>query len=263
MSPKADPRVAIVTGAGRGIGRGIALRLARDGTEVVVNDIDAAAGRETAELITKAGGHAIAVVADVAVEGDVTRLMDEVIARFGQLDILVNNAGIDAVGTVEEMSFPEWQRLHSVDLGGAFLCAKYAVPHLVRSPGASIVNISSIHAFAAQPARAAYAAAKAGLLGLTKALAVELGPTGVRVNAIIPGYIRTDIWSEWLDQTGSPEETIRRISLQHPLRRVGQPADIAGAVAFLISADAGFITGATLTVDGGLTSTFEPPPLNP
>lgn len=253
-------RVAVVTGAARGIGRAIAMRLAADGAAVVVNDIERAGAQAVAREISRAGGQALAVAGSVACEDDIIRLFARVRRDFGRLDILVNNAGVDAVAGVAEMDYAAWRRLQSVDLDGAFLCVKHAAPLLVAAGSGSIVNISSIHALATQPARAAYAAAKAGLLGLTKALALELGPRGIRVNAILPGYIRTEIWSQWLDRT-DPESTIRKIADQHPLRRVGAPEDVAGAVAFLASDDARFVSGTTLVVDGGLTAAFVPPPL--
>lgn len=252
--------VAVITGAGRGIGRAIAARLAADGAAVVINDIDGESAQAVARQISRAGGQAIAVAGSVGREADVIRLFARVRRKFGRLDILVNNAGIDAMAGVVDMEYIDWRRLQSVDLDGAFLCTKHAAPLLAATGSGSIVSISSIHAFATQPARTAYAAAKAGLIGLTKALALELGPRGVRVNAILPGYIRTEIWSQWLDQA-DPESTIRRIAAQHPLRRIGRPEDVAGAVAFLVSDDARFISGTTLVVDGGLTASFVAPPL--
>jgi len=258
---KLEKRVAIVTGGGRGIGRSIAFRLAAEGAAVAVNDIDGAAAQETAVKIAALGGRATGVEANVAVEGDVARLVAETVKLYGHLDILINNAGIDGIGAVEDTAYATWRSIHSVDLDGAFLCAKHAAPLLGQSGAGSIINISSIHAFVTQPSRAAYASAKAGLLGLTKALAVELGPKGIRVNAIMPGYIRTEIWEAWLKKTKNPEDTIRQISDQHPLRRIGYPEDVAGAVAFLVSDDARFISGTALIVDGGLTATYVPPPV--
>jgi NAD(P)-dependent dehydrogenase (short-subunit alcohol dehydrogenase family) len=253
-------RVAVVTGAGRGIGRAVARRLASEGASVVVNDLAAGGADETARLVSDAGGRALPVAADISAEADVSRLMAEAAKHFGGVDVLVNNAGIDLVAPVEKTTLEDWQRMQSVDLTGAFLCARHALPLLKRSNSGAVVNVASIHAFCTQPGRAAYAAAKAGLLGFTRALALDLGPLGIRVNAVVPGYIRTEIWNLWLSETPDPEATIAGIAGQHPLRRVGTPEDIAAAVAFLSSDDAAFVSGASLVVDGGLTAMFPPPP---
>jgi NAD(P)-dependent dehydrogenase (short-subunit alcohol dehydrogenase family) len=253
-------RVALVTGAGRGIGEGVALRLAREGAAVVVNDRDAVTAGRTVEKIAAAGGRAMAVAADISVEADVERMIDQASRSFGGLDILVNNAGVDLVAPVTDTTLQDWHRVHSVDLAGAYLCVHHSCQLLERSRGGCVVNVASIHAFCTQPGRAAYAAAKAGLLGLTRALALDLGPLGIRVNAVVPGYVRTEIWDLWLNKVPDPEATVKAIAQQHPIRRIGKPEDIAAAVAFLASDDAAFITGASLVVDGGLTAMFPPPP---
>ncbi len=247
----------IVTGAARGIGRAIAQRFAAEGAAVAVADVDAETAEAAADEI---GPKAIAVRTDVSSEEDVSALIETTARKFGGVDVIVNNAGIDLVAGVDETSYADWRRMLSVDLDGAFLCIKHARSYLARSPRAAVVNIGSIHGLHTQPGRAAYAAAKAGLAGMTRALALDLGPDGIRVNTIAPGYIRTDIWHLWLDELPDPEATLSRIANQHPLRRLGRPEDIAGAVAFLASLDAGFITGTTLTIDGGLTAMFPPPP---
>jgi glucose 1-dehydrogenase len=254
-------RVAIVTGGARGIGRAISLRLADEGAAVAIVDIDAEGGQETAKLIGERGGSAFALDADVSREADVNNLVNKTISRFARLDILVNNAGVDLVASLQDNSLENWQHMQAVDTGGAFLCAKHAQPYLVRSGASAIINISSIHAFCTQPNRAAYASAKAALVGLTRALALELGPFGIRVNAILPGYIRTEIWNSWLSAVKDPEKVIDRIVQQHPLGRIGTPEDVAAAVAFLASDNASFISGTTLILDGGLTAMYVPPPI--
>lgn len=254
-------KVCLVTGAGRGIGREIALRMASEGAAVAVNDIDPETARAVARRIRDEGGNAVGIQADVSRDSDASRLVEETLSRLGGPDILVNNAGVDLVAAPRDTGVDEWQRMLSVDLSGAFLCAKHSMEHLARERSGVVVNISSIHASATLPGRAAYASAKAGLVGLTRALALDLGPRGIRVNAILPGYIRTEMWSHWLDSVPDREGLVRRIADQHPLRRVGTPGDIAGVVAFLASEDAAFISGTTVVVDGGFTAMFQPPPV--
>jgi len=253
--------VALVTGSGRGIGRAIAERFATDGASVIVSDVDGDSATQVADAIRDRGGKAVAIRADISSESDVAALVDGAKREFGRIDVLVNNAGIDLVARVEEMSHDAWRRMLSVDLDGAFLCIKHAREALAESDLRAIVNIGSIHAAHTQPGRAAYAAAKAGLAGMTRALALDLGPSGIRINTIAPGYIHTDIWSIWLDRLPDADATLRQIADQHPLRRLGKPEDIAGAAAFLASRDAAFITGTVLTIDGGLTAMFPPPPI--
>ena len=254
--------MCLVTGAGRGIGREIALRMASEGAAVAVDDIDLETAKEVAQRICDEGGNAFGIQADVSRDADASRLVEETYSRLGRLDILVNNAGVDLVAAPKDTGVDEWQRMLAVDLSGAFLCAKYSEEHLARDRSGVIVNISSIHASATLPGRAAYASAKAGLTGLTRALALDLGPRGIRVNAILPGYIRTEMWSLWLDSVPDRDGLVKRIADQHPLRRIGTPGDIAGVVAFLASEDAAFISGAMLVVDGGFTVMFQPPPMS-
>jgi NAD(P)-dependent dehydrogenase (short-subunit alcohol dehydrogenase family) len=234
--------------------------MASEGASVVVDDIDLETAKVVAQGICDEGGNAFGIQADVSRDADVARLVEETVSRLGRLDILVNNAGVDLVAATQDTGVDEWQRMLAVDLGGAFLCAKHSADHLARDRSGVIVNISSIHASTTLPGRAAYASAKAGLTGLTRALALDLGPRGIRVNAILPGYIRTDIWNLWLDSVPDREGLVKRIADQHPLRRIGTPGDIAGVVAFLASDDAAFISGAMVVVDGGFTVMFQPPP---
>ena len=253
-------KVCIVTGAGRGIGREIARKMAMEGAAVAVDDIDKERANGVAQEISDEGGVAFGIQADVSSESDVARLVEETVFRLGRLDILVNNAGVDLVAAPQDTGLDEWNRMLAVDLSGAFLCAKHSTDHLASSRAGVIINISSIHASATLPGRVAYASAKSGLMGLTRALALDLGPMGIRVNAILPGYIRTEIWNSWLNSAPDREGFIKRIANQHPLRRIGTPGDIAAAVAFLASEDASFISGSMLVVDGGFTAMFQPPP---
>lgn len=245
-----EGKTAIVTGGAQGIGKGIARRLSQEGAAVIIADIDAARGRQTADELVRGGGNAVFLQANVTLETDVSRLIDGVTERFGRLDILINNAGASPRRPFEALSLADWRSLIDLNLTSMFLCAKSALPSLRQSQGASIVNIASLHAFLTVPGLSAYAAAKGGVVALTRSMAVEFAPD-VRVNAVAPGVIETEAWFSVVDDV----EAARRHRLPfHPVGRLGQPEDIAGAAAFLASADAGFITGVTLPVDGGLTA---------
>jgi NAD(P)-dependent dehydrogenase (short-subunit alcohol dehydrogenase family) len=247
-------RVVIVTGAGSGIGRGIAERLAADGARVAIAEIQEAAGAAVAEGIRRAGGAAEFFPTDVAAEESVDRMVALVAERFGGIYGLVNNAGIAGTQVeADRMSTAEWERVLAVNLRGAFFCARAAIPHMRRLGRGSIVNIASVHAQFAFAGWAHYDASKGGLVSLTRTLALENGPHQIRANAILPGYIDTPLWEAWLAQQPNPEEIETATRAWHPLRRRGTPADIAKAVRFLLSDDAEWITGATLVVDGGLS----------
>jgi len=234
-----DGKVAIVTGAGSGIGRGIAERFAQEGARVVVNDVDAA----TADAVAGAIG-GLGVTADVSSSADVDRLFDTTIERLGGVDVLVNNAGlIDVERHVLEGDEAWWDRVIAVNLKGQFLCALRAAKWMARHGGGAIVNLSSGGARAAHRGMVAYDASKGGVEAMTRALALDLAPYGIRVNAIAPGSI---------DVRGfTPEEAAKRGETV-PLGRVGTPADMAGPAVFLASDDAAYVTGVAISVDGGL-----------
>jgi NAD(P)-dependent dehydrogenase (short-subunit alcohol dehydrogenase family) len=245
-----EGKVAIVTGGAQGIGKGIARRLSQEGAAVAIADIDVKRGRQTADDIIQAGGRAAFLQANVTSENDVINLIDGVADHFGRLDILVNNAGASPRRPFTELSLADWRGLVDLNLTSMFLCAQAALPYLRQSRGASIVNIASLHAFLTVPGLSAYAAAKGGVVALTRSMAIEFAPE-VRVNAVAPGVIETEAWFNSVEDV----EAARQHRLQfHPLGRLGQPDDIAAAVAFLASEDAAFITGVTLPVDGGLTT---------
>jgi NAD(P)-dependent dehydrogenase (short-subunit alcohol dehydrogenase family) len=243
-----DNKVALVTGGAQGIGQGIAERFVEAGAAVAVLDINGAGAREVARAL----GRAIAIEADVADEEHVQAAVEQTVAQLGSLDVLVNNAGIEISGTVAEMSSETWDRVLAVNLRGAFLCSKYAIPHM-RGRGGAIVNISSVHAFHSYPHEPAYDASKSGMLGLTRTMALDHGKDGIRVNAICPGYIRTPLLERWFSELPNPEETMREVLKYHPLGRIGTPRDIADAALFLASDSAWFISGAYLVVDGAMT----------
>jgi 3-oxoacyl-[acyl-carrier protein] reductase len=238
---------ALVTGAARGVGRGIALELARAGCRVAVNDLSAEGpAGQTVAAITALGGEAFVVAADVRVSAEVNAMIDEVIRRFGQLAILVNNAGIQTWKALLDVSETEWDAVVDTNLKGCFLCTQAAARHMKDHGGGSIVNIGSGCNKLAFPKLVAYVASKGGIEMLTKASALELGPYGIRVNCVAPGAIETERTRLEAANYGEAWGALA------PAGRVGTPEDIGRVVAFLASGAASFMTGHTITVDGGL-----------
>ncbi|MEV0433446.1 3-oxoacyl-ACP reductase FabG [Nocardia sp. NPDC050413] len=244
-------RTAFVTGAARGIGAATAARLAEDGCAVAVVDLDPDAAMEAAGKINAAGGTAIGIGCDVSDETQVADAVARTVADLGSLDVLVNNAGVLRDNLLFKMSVDDWDTVMAVHLRGAFLCSRAAQKHMVDNRSGAIINTSSVSALGNR-GQANYAAAKAGIQGLTRTLAMELGPFGIRVNAVAPGFIATEMTAATAERMGvSAEDLQAKTAGITPLRRVGTPADIANVVAFLASDDAGFVTGQTLYVDGG------------
>ena len=240
-------RVALVTGASRGIGRAIAERLARGGASVVVNyHRNAAAADEVVAAARAVGAEAVAIAGDVAQPAEVDRLVEGALGAFGRLDVLVNNAGITRDNLMLRLPPKDWEAVLATDLTGAYLCTRAVLRGMVRQRYGRILNISSVVGQTGNAGQANYAAAKAGLLGLTRAVAREVASRGITVNALAPGYIVTDIWDN------VPEAARTRFREVIPLGREGQPEDVAEAAAFLLSDAAAYITGQVLNVDGGL-----------
>lgn len=245
-------RVVIVTGSSRGIGRATAKLLAERGARVVVNGRDGAALDETLALLRGIGGEHHGVIADMGDSSGPRKLVQETLVRFGRIDVLVNNAGGEerAMG-VEEVDETSWDRIVDINLKGPFLCAQTVIGPMKKQGKGVIVNVSSQGGRAfSQFGNAPYAAAKAGILGLTRQLAWELGPYGISVNAVAPGHILSSEWraKRWTDATPiEREEYVKKV----PLGRPGEVEEIAGAIAFLASEEASYITGATLDVNGG------------
>ena len=246
-----DTDVAIVTGGARGIGAAVASRLARDGFAVAVLDLDAGSCAPVLEDIVSAGGRAIAVGADVADEGSVHDAVQDVAERLGPPVALVNNAGITRDNLLFKMTNEDWTSVMEVHLRGAFLMARAVQSHMVERRWGRIINMSSCSSLGNR-GQANYAAAKAGLIGFTKTLALELGPFGVTANAIAPGFIQTRMTEETAHRLGMTlEQAIEMASANTPVRRVGQPEDIAAAVSFFAAQENSFVSGQTLYVAGG------------
>ena len=249
-------KVAMITGAGSGMGRLAGLTFAREGARVVAADVSARAGEETAAEITRAGGEALFVEADVSREAQVRRLVQHAVERFGRLDVLYNNAGIfpEKDGSVVDVEEAVWDQVLAVNLKGIYLCCKYGIPELLESGGGSIINVASFVALVGCTVpQDAYTASKGGVIALTKSLAVQFGPRKIRTNAIAPGPIETPLLTSWL--LANPDARKRRLD-RIPLGRFGRPEDIVQMALYLASDESTWVNGSVLVVDGGITSNY-------
>jgi NAD(P)-dependent dehydrogenase (short-subunit alcohol dehydrogenase family) len=251
-------KVAIVTGGGRGIGRAIALRFAAEGAAVTVSGTSREHLETTAAEIVSTGGRALALVADVADESAVARMVDATAKQFGRLDILVNNAGIAGpTAAVADTRLEDWEHTLAVNLTGAFLCAKHAIPHLIASQGGRVINITSVAGLIGYALRSPYAASKWGMIGFTRSLAIELGPHGITVNAIAPGSTRGErIDAVVRDRAAALGRTAAEVEREfyteaNALKRMLDPEEIAATAVFLASEEARGITGDTVSVTAG------------
>ena len=251
MAGSLDGKTALVTGGGSGIGRAASLAYANDGARVVVVDVNVEGGEETIQQIKESGGEAILVHADVSNPKDTQAMVDQAVEAFGCLDCAFNNAGIsggrDRLLTADYRE-DDWDRVLSINLKGVWLCMKSEIPQMLKQGGGAIVNTASIAGLAGLSGTVAYVAAKHGVTGLTKAAAVEYATSGIRVNAVCPGYIQTPLVQPIFQENDGMEE---RVASRHPMGRLGEPEEIAQAVLWLSSDKAAFVTGHNMPVDGG------------
>ncbi|HET8824179.1 MAG TPA: glucose 1-dehydrogenase [Terriglobales bacterium] len=258
-SKRLTGRVALVSGGAQGIGQAIAALFQKEGACVVILDCDAATGQTTAKQLSAAGPSlpVCFVEADLRQASQIQQAVTAVQRVHGRLDVLVNNAGIEIEKPLESLTLDDWNRVMEINLRGAFLLAQAAIP-LFPASGGAIVNISSIHATHAFPGSIPYACSKAGMVALTRNLALELASRRIRVNCISPGYIDTRLWEQYLRNSADPEGVSQQTTDLHPLGRRGMPSDVSQAALFLASDSSEFITGTDLVVDGGLTVRAHP-----
>jgi len=248
---KLDGRVAFVTGAGRGIGAATALRLAEDGARVVLADIDPEGCKQVAAEIEQAGSQGLPVSCNVTEKADVEAAFQQAIEHFGRVDILVNNAGVLRDNLIFKMSDDDWETVMNVHLKGAFFCSRAAQAQMVKQKYGRIISLSSVSALGNR-GQANYSTAKAGLQGLTRTLAIELGPFGITANAVAPGFIDTEMTRTTARRQGlDPDQVIEMASKTIPVRRVGLPRDVANVICFLASEESSYVSGQIIYVAGG------------
>lgn len=245
-----ENKTAVITGGTSGIGKATAELFSREGARVAVVGRSEEKGNSIVEEINSKGGQAIFVQCDVSKDEDARKMAEQVIKEFGQIDILYNNAGIAEFGTVHETEEDNWNKVIDINLKGVYLCSRYVIPHMQKQKKGSIINTASIAGIIGYPGAAAYCASKGGVHNLTKAMALDYGPDGIRVNNICPGVIETPMT---VGAYGSEEE-VKKQAADYPIGRVGSPEDIAYAALFLASDESTFVTGTSLIVDGGFTA---------
>ncbi|HEV2492827.1 MAG TPA: glucose 1-dehydrogenase [Terriglobia bacterium] len=254
---KLKERVVVITGAGGGIGRASALEFAREGARVVVADINASGAQETVRQIKALGGEGLAVQTDVASPESVQHLVEETLKAYGQIHVLFNDAAIQINKTIENTTVEEWNREMAVNLGGVFLCSKYFLRHLRETKGC-IINMASVNGFFVEPMCAGYCATKGAIIALTKAMAIDHGKEGIRVNCICPGYIDAGLAWGYFEAQPDPSAARAAAGKLHALGRIGKPEEVARFAVFLASDDASFMTGSAVVVDGGFGSGLPP-----
>lgn len=246
-------KVAIVTGAASGIGKGTAILLAEEGAKVVGADIDGAGGASTAEIIKQKGGEAMFIRTDVTKADQVCKLVEKAIQTHGQIDVLVSNVGVVLGNPVTEVSEEEWDYVMAVNLKSMFLCCKYTIPHMQKRNKGSIVLMSSANGVIAEPCLASYCATKAGIIGLTRSIATDYGRYNIRVNCVCPTYTRTPLLERWIESGVDASLSWEKVNQLHVLNRIGEIEEVARAVLFLVSDESSIVTGSAMIIDGGLS----------
>jgi NAD(P)-dependent dehydrogenase (short-subunit alcohol dehydrogenase family) len=249
-----EGKVAVVTGAASGIGRAAAVAFAREGAAVVIVDKDREQGEEVAREIQEQGGAALYVHTDITQETEVQAMVEHVTGHWGRLDVLVNNAGIYYQADVVHTPSDVWNSVLDVNLTGAFLCTKHAVPAMVRGGGGAVINVASEAALVGIKGQVAYNVSKGGMIALTRSCAVDLAEQGIRVNCVCPGTTETPLVREAVNRAPDPVAARRALEEIRPLNRLGKPEEIASAILYLASSEVGYATGAILSVDGGYTA---------
>ena len=247
-------KIAIVTGTRTGIGKAIALRFAREGAKVVTCIRKGSGSEDTAKEIMAAGHEALFVECDVSLEEDVIKAVQKTVQTYGRIDIIVNNAGVNFVKPFLDTQASDWDRVINTDLRGTYLFCRYGIQEMSKTGGGSIINIASVHTIAGLPEAAPYDAAKWGVVGMTKALAVEFASQNIRVNALSPGLINTQIWADIMNAASDKEACKRYWASNIPMGRPGTAEEIAAAATFLASDEAGYCTGTNILIDGGMTA---------
>jgi NAD(P)-dependent dehydrogenase (short-subunit alcohol dehydrogenase family) len=247
-------KVAIITGAGAGIGRSTALLFAKEGAKVVVADCDSEGGAETVSFIREDGGEATFIQVDVSKATDVEKMVKTTVERYGKLDILINNAGIYAQANVVEAAEEEWDRILDVNLKGAFLCSKYCISEMIKGEGGSIVNIGSEAGIVGIKNQVAYNVSKSGVIALTKSTAIDLAAHNIRVNCVCPGTTETPLVKAAVERAPDPATARRALEEVRPADRLGRPEEIAAGILYLASDESPYATGSILSIDGGYTA---------